>query len=75
MWSIWQRAFVNCAHLEAYARAAGYEVVGWYYDPAVRGADPVASRPGFARVALYRPGIIRRITRHDDEQTARGVRP
>jgi DNA invertase Pin-like site-specific DNA recombinase len=33
--------------IASYAKAAGYEVVGWYYDPAVRGADPVATRPGF----------------------------
>jgi DNA invertase Pin-like site-specific DNA recombinase len=34
--------------IEAYAKAAGVEVVGWYYDEAVSGADHVTDRPGFA---------------------------
>jgi DNA invertase Pin-like site-specific DNA recombinase len=33
--------------IEAYAKASGVEVVGWYYDEAVSGADHVADRPGF----------------------------
>nr|WP_114769080.1 recombinase family protein [Microvirga subterranea] len=33
--------------IEAYARAAGYELVFSYYDEAVSGADHVADRPGF----------------------------
>jgi DNA invertase Pin-like site-specific DNA recombinase len=36
------------AAIEAFARAAGYEIVDSYYDEAVGGADPVTSRPGFA---------------------------
>ena len=36
------------AAIEAFARAAGYEIVDSYYDEAVSWADPVASRPGFA---------------------------
>jgi DNA invertase Pin-like site-specific DNA recombinase len=36
------------AAIEAYAKAAGYELAGSYYDAAVSGADPVAARPGFA---------------------------
>jgi len=35
------------AAIEAFAQAAGYEIVGWYYDAAVSGADPVTERPGF----------------------------
>lgn len=35
------------AAIEAFAKAAGYEVVGWYYDAAVSGADPVTERAGF----------------------------
>ena len=31
-----------------YAKAAGYTVVGEFYDAAVSGADPVHMRPGFA---------------------------
>src|SRR5215217_7476786 len=36
------------AAVQAYAKAAGIEVVDWYTDAAVSGADPVDSRPGFA---------------------------
>ena len=38
------------AAIEAYAKAAGYEVVGTYYDAAVSGADPVGQRSGFAEM-------------------------
>src|SRR6516164_3455168 len=31
----------------AFAKSSGYEVVDWFYDPAVSGADPVNERPGF----------------------------
>jgi DNA invertase Pin-like site-specific DNA recombinase len=34
--------------IERYAKAAGYAVVDWFNDPAVSGADPLESRPGFA---------------------------
>jgi DNA invertase Pin-like site-specific DNA recombinase len=34
--------------IEGYARSAGYAVVEWFYDKAVRGADAVTERPGFA---------------------------
>ena len=30
------------------AKSAGYEIVGWFHDPAVSGADPIEIRPGFA---------------------------
>jgi DNA invertase Pin-like site-specific DNA recombinase len=35
------------AAIQAYADRAGIAIVDWYYDQAVSGADPVASRPGF----------------------------
>jgi DNA invertase Pin-like site-specific DNA recombinase len=35
------------AAIQGYAAAAGYELVGSYYDAAVSGADPVTERPGF----------------------------
>jgi DNA invertase Pin-like site-specific DNA recombinase len=35
------------AAITAFARARGYEVVDWFYDPAVSGADPIGERPGF----------------------------
>jgi DNA invertase Pin-like site-specific DNA recombinase len=31
-----------------FAKSAGYQVVDWFNDPAVSGADPIESRPGFA---------------------------
>ncbi|HEY5793724.1 MAG TPA: recombinase family protein [Bosea sp. (in: a-proteobacteria)] len=34
--------------VEAYAHAQGIDIADWYCDPAVSGADPVESRPGFA---------------------------
>src|SRR5690349_16723299 len=34
--------------IEAYAKRANYELVGEFYDPAVSGADPIETRPGFA---------------------------
>jgi DNA invertase Pin-like site-specific DNA recombinase len=37
----------RCA-IEKYAASAGYEIVTWYYDAAVRGGDAIDSRPGFA---------------------------
>jgi DNA invertase Pin-like site-specific DNA recombinase len=38
------------AAIEAYAKAAGYEIVEAFYDAAVSGADPVGDRPGFAEM-------------------------
>ena len=34
--------------IEAHAKAAGMVIVEWYYDGAVKGADPTESRPVFA---------------------------
>lgn len=36
--------------IEAFAKRAGYEIVGEFYDAAVSGADPVETRPGFAEM-------------------------
>jgi Resolvase, N terminal domain len=36
------------AAIEGYAKRAGMSVVDWFYDPAVSGADPIETRPGFA---------------------------
>ena len=43
---------VGCprAAIDAYASAAGLEIVDTYYDAAVSGADPVTDRPGFAEM-------------------------
>src|SRR5580704_11876477 len=34
--------------IERYAKSAGFDVVAWFNDPAVSGADPIETRPGFA---------------------------
>jgi DNA invertase Pin-like site-specific DNA recombinase len=34
--------------IERFAKAAGFTIVDWFHDPAVSGADPIESRPGFA---------------------------
>ena len=34
--------------IEAFAKRAGYELAGEFYDAAVSGADPIEARPGFA---------------------------
>ena len=38
------------AAIEAYAKAAGYELVDTFYAAAVSGADPVSERSGFAQM-------------------------
>src|SRR5215472_16749932 len=34
--------------IERFAKTAGFQVVEWFRDPAVSGADPIEARPGFA---------------------------
>jgi DNA invertase Pin-like site-specific DNA recombinase len=34
--------------IDRFAKSAGYAVVDWFNDPAVSGADPIETRPGFA---------------------------
>jgi DNA invertase Pin-like site-specific DNA recombinase len=38
------------AAIDAYAKAAGYEISDTFYDSAVSGADPVSERSGFAEM-------------------------
>ena len=38
------------AAIEGFAKRAGYVLVGTFPDPAVSGADPIETRPGFARL-------------------------
>lgn len=38
------------AAIHGYAKAAGFEIVGEYYDAAVSGADPITDRPGFTEM-------------------------
>ena len=39
--------------IEAYAKRAGVPIVAEFYDPAVRGADRLHARPGFAGLLSY----------------------
>jgi DNA invertase Pin-like site-specific DNA recombinase len=36
------------AAIEGYAQSAGYVIVEWFYDAAIKGAEAVTSRPGFS---------------------------
>ena len=36
------------AAIETFAKHAGFEIIDWYYDEAVSGADRIEERPGFA---------------------------
>jgi DNA invertase Pin-like site-specific DNA recombinase len=36
------------AAIERYAKHGGFDVVAWFSDPAVSGADPIETRPGFS---------------------------
>ena len=51
------------AAIEAFAKRAGFTIVGEYYDAAVSGADPVDQRPGFAEM-LQRLATERRKDHH-----------
>jgi DNA invertase Pin-like site-specific DNA recombinase len=42
--------------IEAYAKTAGYAIVGEYSDDGVKGADPVDQRPGFAAMLKHIAG-------------------
>jgi DNA invertase Pin-like site-specific DNA recombinase len=60
--------------IESYAKAHGYELVGWYYDAAVRGADPVADRPGFgAMLAAITGDGVRTILIESPDRFARDL--
>jgi DNA invertase Pin-like site-specific DNA recombinase len=37
----------QCIAIERFAKRGGFEVVAWFNDPAVSGADPIETRPGF----------------------------
>ena len=44
-------AFTSCdfgVYHRSVGKRAGYELDGWFNDPAVSGADPIDTRPGFA---------------------------
>jgi DNA invertase Pin-like site-specific DNA recombinase len=60
--------------IESYAKTHGYDVDGWYYDAAVRGADPVADRPGFgAMLAAIAGDGVRTILIESPDRFARDL--
>jgi DNA invertase Pin-like site-specific DNA recombinase len=44
------------AAIEAFAKQAGFEMVGEFYDQSVSGADPIDARPGFAAMLEHIAG-------------------
>jgi DNA invertase Pin-like site-specific DNA recombinase len=59
---------------EEHTLAHGYELVGWYCDAAVRGADPVAYRPGFgAMLAAITGDGVRTILIESPDRFARDL--
>ena len=44
------------AAIEAFAKQAGFEIVDWYYDEAISGADRIEERPGFADLLEHLEG-------------------
>ena len=38
------------AAIERFAKSAGFAMVDWFNDPAVSGADPIETRPGFSKL-------------------------
>lgn len=60
--------------IDEFAKAARYEVVGEFYDPAVSGADPIEARPGFAAMLDRIEGNgVRTIIVEDADRFARGL--
>jgi DNA invertase Pin-like site-specific DNA recombinase len=58
--------------IEAFARARGFEVVEWFYDPAVSGDDNVTDRPGFTAMLDYLDGnSVRTVLVEDASRFAR----
>jgi DNA invertase Pin-like site-specific DNA recombinase len=58
----------------AYARTHAYGLVDWYYDAGVRGADPVADRPGFgAMLAAITGDGVRTILIESPDRFARDL--
>ena len=60
--------------IERHAAVVGVELVGWYNDPAVSGADPVETRPGFAAMLGHIEGNgVRLVLVEDASRFARSV--
>ena len=58
--------------IEGYARRAGYDIVEWFADAAVSGADPIDARPGFS-AALTRIAGAKTIIVETENRFARDL--
>ncbi len=60
--------------IDAYASAAGIEIVGEFYDAAISGADPIETRPGFAALLdRIESNGVRTVIVEDASRFARNV--
>jgi len=63
------------AAIEVYARRDGFDVVEWFNDPAVSGADPIDTRPGFKALLERIAGNgVRTVIVEDASRFARTLR-
>ena len=46
----------QCATIETFAKHAGFEIIDWYSDEAVSGADRIQDRPGFTDLLEHLEG-------------------
>jgi DNA invertase Pin-like site-specific DNA recombinase len=62
------------AAIDGYAKHAGIVIVDWFYDAAVKGADPVTERPGFAAMLDHIAGNgVRTIVVESPDRFARDL--
>jgi DNA invertase Pin-like site-specific DNA recombinase len=61
------------AAIEGYAKAAGYVIVDWFYDKAVRGSDSIIERPGFAAMLRIAGNGVRSIIVESPDRFARDL--
>lgn len=60
--------------IENFAKHSGHEVIAWYYDEAVSGADPIEERPGFAELLDYiDDNVVRTAIVEDQSRFARDM--
>ena len=51
------------AAIEAFAKHSGVEIIDWYYDAAVSGADRIEEQPGFTNLLEHLEGNGRGVIR------------
>jgi Resolvase, N terminal domain len=50
------------AAIEGFVKRAGYEVVDWFADLAVSGADTIEARPGFSTMKVRIAGLSQNVS-------------